>query len=90
MNNLLIHLVNINLIILYDETSFYFKICGEQTCPHGYTHKQDNFIVTYNPETTKIMYICLSSDIYVILLFVKMILHLWIVYLIKNGLMMIC
>ena len=32
------------------------------TCPHRYTHKQDNFIVKYNQETNKIVYVCLSSE----------------------------
>ena len=46
----------------HDETSFYFKTCGERTFPHRNVHKQDIFLGKYNPVTNKIMYICLSSE----------------------------
>ena len=32
----------------HDETSFNYKTCGEKY-PHGHCHKQDKFIVNFNP-----------------------------------------
>ena len=42
--------------------SYYFKMCGARICPHGYTYKEDNFIVQHDVHKEELYYVCLSAE----------------------------
>ena len=44
------------------QNSYYFKTRGERVCPHGYTHCEDNFIVSHDVHKGELVYVCLSSE----------------------------
>ena len=53
-----------------DETSFYFKTCGERTCPRGFTHTKNNFVVKYNQDS-KLLCNIFFQNVHVIIIQVK-------------------